>query len=1060
MEGYTGKLLSIDLPICPLNPPILTTALIPQLLLSDPHSLIMKEDFCHCSTLRQTEGDLPATGAEALELTSLHPDPSPLTLTWFSLFSLARKSRALSEISLPCEKLPERSKCLLIAAVAIQVENWSLLKEAKLALYSKEKAENVTNTELLFSALESCISCDLEEIASHIVETIGSDVPFPVYLVHRAGERGMLRFLKCICDYKVALHGLQALRKAVWRLKLHIKRPANGRSQRFQSNCDYLTAEDVLTWAVIAGGETKVRQVLNWGISISNLNLGKFLLKEGLLSLFDSLIKALRIPLTPSLTAHLLTYKEYDRLRYYIEVSLIQREQSWFVCRTSCLLCASEVMEQLICMLDASDCMLPGLYFLSLVQESDFSLSYIKCIFAKMVGFRGNRDLEGHLFVNHQNPLLLCVVISETCARLSSFRLIYREKFLLLSHFFLQFCQNILSQYQDFRHIKAAFLTKSYGNKCLLDLLSSNTERYSALLSSSAVVALAQDLWTGGEEFMLNFSAICGLTHVFTDLDVFSLHKRRKPTAKCVLRLQSWRKAASLRAIVEGVGLICLYGLGLFAVIVYVRSMEIIRNSHSDIEETQQANTEVVKAVDLIGAYLFIAVSLVLHQLQRIAYKQLLKEPMKWAAKDCVDILLLLATVLIQAVYRTLPSNKDTFQLLIDLMESCFTVVFILAGIRMGLSCAVYQTVGPLLRMVIIVMKDVIAFVMLYAVCLITCATVFNILFYTSPPFNTLALSLRTLFQWSVGGPDLSLFEGRETLGSLLGVLWMFISSIVLLNLLIAVLSTRYSQVWPQCMADYVSALYNNYTQVRYEKPYGALVVSPAPFSVLTSPLLILYWLYPKSAKYMDYWFVLIAYQPIFVCGVGVFTGYTLICALVAYISVFVRLIGSCRVRKGLMWLFLGPFYLLYVSGSTIYSFCSLLYSDIDEESSQSNAQFAISSISSFLQSACKGKQTACTVSLSDIASVVAPFPRNFLPNSLPIKRFPSLVAAAAKEKGKVSYEVRAEIVEIFKPFQSYSETLKEGKVDLLRMLRFLPVFPHFPSMNVAYTQQALRFTT
>ena len=717
-------------------------------------------------------------------------------------------------------------------------------------------------------------------------------------------------------------------------------------------------------------------------------------------------------------------------------------------------------MEQLICMLNASHSILPGLYFLSLVQESDFSLNYIKCIFAKMVGLKGNTDLEGNLVANHENPLLLCTVISETCARLSSFRLIYREKFLLLSHFFLQLCQNILSQYQDYRYIKAAFLTKSYGNRCLLDLLTSNTERYSALLSSNAVVALAQDLWTGGEEFRLNFSAICGLTHAFTDLDVFSLHKRRKPTAKCVLRLQSWRKAAALRALVEGLGLICLYGLGPVAVVVYVRSMKIIRNLHADIEEIQQANMEVVKAVDLIGAYLFIACSLVLHQLQRIVYKQLLKEPMKWAAKDCVDILLLLATVLIQAAYRFVPSNKHTFQMLIDLMESCFTVVFILAGIRMGLSCAVYQTVGPLLRMVIIVMKDVLAFVMLYAVCLITCATVFNILFYTSEPFSSLALSLRTLFQWSVGGPDFTLLEDRETLGSLLGVLWMFISSIVLLNLLIAVLSTRYSQVWPQCMADYVSALYTNYTQVRYERPYGALVVSPAPFSVLTSPLLLLYWLYPSSAKHMDYWFVLIAYQPIFVCGMGLFTGYTLICALVAYISVPVRLIGSGRLRKGLIWLVLGPFYLLYVSGSTIYSFCFLLYSDIDEESSHNNAQLPLSSITSFLQSACKGKQTACTVSLSDITSVMAPFPRYFQPNSLPIKRLPSLVAAVAKEKGKVSYEVRAEIVEIFKLYESYSDTVSEGRIDLLRMLRFMPVSPHFPSMNVAYTQRALRFTT
>lgn len=726
------------------------------------------------------------------------------------------------------------------------------------------------------------------------------------------------------------------------------------------------------------------------------------------------------------------------------------------MCRTPPLLCTSEVSEQLLSMLNSPLSILPALHYLSLIQESDFSLSVIKCVLAKMEGFQACADLERSLFTNHQNPILLCTILTETCHRLSQFRLIYREKFQLFSHFFLKLGRNILYQYQDYKHLQAVFLSKEYGNKCLFDLLCSNTERYRSLLSSSVVVSLVQDLWAGGEESRLNFSTLCILTHAFTDLNVFSLHKKREIPLKCAFRLQSWRKAAALRAVVEGLGLICVYALGLAAVVVYVNAIQISQDFSASLAEVQQANSHIEQSNYLIIAYVFISASLVLHLLQRFVYKRLLAEPMNWAVKDWVDVLLLPTTLVIQVFYRMVTIEKETFQMMTDTMESVFAGIFILAGVRMALTCLVFRAVGPLLRMVFIVMKDVFAFVMLYAVCLITCAIVMNILFYTSTSnFGNVALSLRTLIQWSIAGPDLSIFQSRVEAGSFLGVLWVFISSVVLLNLLIAVLSTRYQEVWPQCMADYVSALYLTYTQVRYEFPYGALVLSPAPFSVLTCPLVLLYWLFPKSAKYLDRWFVLIAYQPIFICAVGLFAAYTLMCALVAYISVLVRLIGCRKAGKSAFWLLFGPFYLLYVSGIALFSFSSMLYSEAEEESSSPDVKFALSSIAPFLQSACKGKRSACLVPHSDIASVLAPFPHSCLSNSS-LRSFPGIVSALTQGKGRISHDMRALVMGIFEQYRSYS---KED-VDLLRMMRFLPIVSQLPSVNIAYTQRALLSTS
>lgn len=695
---------------------------------------------------------------------------------------------------------------------------------------------------------------------------------------------------------------------------------------------------------------------------------------------------------------------------------------------------------------------LPALHFLSLIQESDFTLACLKCVYAKMVSFQTCSDVENSIFLNHPNPLLLCTILSETCDRLSRFRLLYHEKFQLSSLFFLNLCRNILSQYQNYRLLQAAFLSKEYGNRCLFDLLCSNTEKYRCLLASSAVVSLAQDLWVGGQEYRLNFSAACILTHAFTDLNVFSLHKRREIPVKCAFRLQSWRKAAALRAVVEGLGLICLYAVGLVAVFIYVDAVHTVRDLSAPLSEVQQANIRLNQSLDIIIAYLLIAASLVLHLLQRFLYKQLLAEEMLWTAKDWVDVLLLPTTLVIQVFFRHFTVS---FQKTLDTMESVFAAVFVLAGIRMALTCLVFRAVGPLLRMVFIVMKDVCAFVMLYAVCLITCAIVMSVLFYTTESsFGNLALSLRTLVQWSVGGPDLAVFEDRVEAGSVLGVLWVFVSSVVLLNLLIAVLSKRYEEVWPQCLADYVSALYLSYSQVRYESPYGALVLSPAPFSVLTAPLVLFYWLLPSSAKYLDHWFVLLAYQPIFLCAVGLFTVYTLICAGVVYVSVFWRLLGCRQVGKGVFWMCFGPIYLIYVSGIALCSFSSMLYSEIDDESDSSYAKVAISSLTPFLQSVCKGKRS-CLVSQSDIASVIAPFPRSFLPSPTSWT-FPRIASALIQDQVKISHSVRCQIMDIFEQYRSYSK----GHFDLLRMRRLLLNSPQLPSVHIAYTQRALLSTS
>ena len=285
-----------------------------------PHSLIMKDDFSHSANFQDTEGNLAVAGSEALELTSAHPDPPPLTLTWLALLSAARTSHTLRDINLPCEQVPEREKLLLVAAAAIPLDNLSLLHAIKLTLYGKKEAEHVSASAVQVAALQVCIVYELEEIAMRVVESVGAEELLPLWIVHRAGEKGMMRFLKCVSDFNVKICCPQAMQRAVFKLKRNTKGVVKGVSHRFQTNSDSLAPEDVLTWAILTGGEAKAREVLDWGLDISDINVGKLLLSEGLTALFDSLVKDLRLPLTPAITVLLLKYQEFPLLNKYIKV--------------------------------------------------------------------------------------------------------------------------------------------------------------------------------------------------------------------------------------------------------------------------------------------------------------------------------------------------------------------------------------------------------------------------------------------------------------------------------------------------------------------------------------------------------------------------------------------------------------------------------------------------------------------------------------------------------------------------------------------------------------------
>lgn len=102
---------------------------------------------------------------------------------------------------------------------------------------------------LLLQAIEICIRNRDEALACALIP--GLHCEMPVYLVHRAGELGLVRVLRALLECQVPLKACRCLVNIPMKL-LPAWRRKEGRLRLF-SNSRYVTSNDLLRWACLTG---------------------------------------------------------------------------------------------------------------------------------------------------------------------------------------------------------------------------------------------------------------------------------------------------------------------------------------------------------------------------------------------------------------------------------------------------------------------------------------------------------------------------------------------------------------------------------------------------------------------------------------------------------------------------------------------------------------------------------------------------------------------------------------------------------------------------------------
>lgn len=106
------------------------------------------------------------------------------------------------------------------------------------------------------------------------------------------------------------------------------------------------------------------------------------------------------------------------------------------------------------------------------------------------------------------------------------------------------------------------------------------------------------------------------------------------------------------------------------------------------------------------------------------------------------------------------------------------------------------KNIGPFLRMIYLMMKEVVNFFLIFMVFLLCSAAIFTALFTSANEgYVDFETSIRTLFSSALANFDLTTFTDYLALGAFILAIYLLIGNVMLLNLLIAILSNVYAEI-------------------------------------------------------------------------------------------------------------------------------------------------------------------------------------------------------------------------------------------------------------------------
>ena len=170
-------------------------------------------------------------------------------------------------------------------------------------------------------------------------------------------------------------------------------------------------------------------------------------------------------------------------------------------------------------------------------------------------------------------------------------------------------------------------------------------------------------------------------------------------------------------------------------------------------------------------------------------------------------------------------------------------IVVLLIWLKFVSVILVDKVFGPFLSMIYFTSESTLNFFIILISLYICGAGVFTAVFSTANDnFSSFEISLRTLFADSVMIYDLEAYSKYIALGGVTESFYLMVSSIVLMNLLISIITDVYEFLIKKVDSEHRSVTISYTEKYTWDKNFGILIFLPSPLSsvvLLVSPLVL-----------------------------------------------------------------------------------------------------------------------------------------------------------------------------------------------------------------------------
>lgn len=411
---------------------------------------------------------------------------------------------------------------------------------------------------------------------------------------------------------------------------------------------------------------------------------------------------------------------------------------------------------------------------------------------------------------------------------------------------------NMEIAYKDEGELQETLLKKDSRGRTVLTILSKN--RFYNMLEHHDIGTIVSKLWIGpNRNYGLAGASTVYMSYIGVEgsTDTLQFAKPMDETRPYMFHYEQWIESCSQRFIAQAISTILL--VIFYQMVIY----------------TAIQNDTFMNVADDPVAIIYLRVSqvwvggIVVEHILQMLYAWKTKRGYEFDQWVKLDFLMftIMILLMLELHERYMGSGKELSDVDPKLFNSCLhSLMFMIIWLRFMSVLIISKRFGPYLRMIYLMVGETVNFFIIFLCLLVCTSAVFTALFNKSnPDFVDFSMSLRMLYSGAIGEFNLTNFTDDKILGSILFSIYLLLANVMLLNLLVALLSNIYTNLIDRIDSEHRAVVISTYNRYSWHEDYGLLIYLPSPITYLLL-LLSPFVLFTANPRYYTVKFTKILY--------------------------------------------------------------------------------------------------------------------------------------------------------------------------------------------------------